>query len=85
MLAVGLLLIARNPGVPSLQYAVLWLGVMAVARGVTVLVGAAAIAIDLSLLLLCCIGLEIGGLFLIPSFMAFTVGDALGPGRTADI
>jgi hypothetical protein len=82
MLAVGLLVIARNPAVPSLQYAVLWLGVMAVARGISALVGPAAIAIDLSLLLLCCIGLEIGGLILVPSIIAFTVGDALRPGRT---
>ena len=81
MLAGGLLLIARNPGVPSLQYAGLWLGVMAVARGVSVLIGPVAIAVDLSVLLLCCIGLEIGGLILVPSVIAFTVGDAMRPAK----
>ena len=83
LLAVGLLVVALNPAVSSLQYAVLWLGVMAVARGISVIVSRLAVAIDLSLLFACYIGLEIGGLILVPSIIAFIVGDALRPDRAA--
>jgi hypothetical protein len=73
--AIGL--IALNPEVPSLGYAVFWLGVMAAARGTSMLVPAVAVAVDVSLLVVCCVGLEIGGLFLVPSIVAFAVADVL--------
>jgi len=38
LLIAALGLIALNPGVPSLSYALLWLGVMVVARGISMLV-----------------------------------------------
>ncbi len=79
LLAVGLCLIAFNPAVPSLQYAILWLGVMTVARGISTVAVRLAVAIDLSLLVVCFFGLEIGGLILVPSVVAFTIGDALRP------
>jgi hypothetical protein len=79
LLVVGLFVIAINPGVPSLRYAILWLGVMAAARGTSMFVSSLAVAIDLSLIFVCYFGLEIGGLILIPSIVAFLVGDALSP------
>jgi hypothetical protein len=36
-----------------------------------------AVAVDLSLLLVCFFGMEIGGLILVPSIIGFTVADAL--------
>jgi hypothetical protein len=73
--AVGV--IALNPGVPSLGYALFWLGVMAVARGISMLVTWVAVAVDLSLLFVCLFGMEIGGLILVPSIIGFAVADAL--------
>ncbi len=77
LLVAGLVIIAFNPGAPSLGYALLWLGVMAVARGLALLVGWPAVALDLSLLFLCFLGMEIGGLILVPSVVAFAFTDAL--------
>jgi hypothetical protein len=57
--------------VPSLIYAILWMGVIAFARGISMLVTWVAVAIDVSLLLVCFLGLEIGGLILVPSVVAF--------------
>ena len=48
LLVGGLIVIALNPGVPSLPYALLWLGVMAIARGVSLLAPWLAVAIDVS-------------------------------------
>ena len=79
LLLFGLLVIALNPGVPSLKYAVFWLGVMAAARGVSMIVSWVAVAIDLSLIFVCLFGFGIGGLILVPSIIAFLVGDALSP------
>ena len=78
LLIAGLGVIALNPGVPSLGYALFWLGVMAVARGIAMLVPWLAVAVDLSLLLVCFFGLEIGGLILVPSVIGFALADALG-------
>ncbi|HEY4227079.1 MAG TPA: hypothetical protein VGM49_01985 [Candidatus Limnocylindrales bacterium] len=78
LLTASLALIALNPGVPSVNYALLWLAVMAVARAVALIVPTFAVSIDLSLLLVCFIGLEIGGLFLVPCLLAFAVADGLG-------
>ena len=83
LLAGGLGLIAFNPGLPSLQYAVVWLGVLAIARGVSTLAPWLAVAIDLALLVVLFFGLEIGGLLLVPSIVAFTVADAIGPEEAA--
>jgi len=83
LLVLGLAVIALNPGVPSTGYALLWLGVMAVARALALGLPWVAIAVDLSLLLVCFIGLEIGGLILVPALVAFTVADAL-PSGTSD-
>jgi hypothetical protein len=81
LLIAGLSVIALNPGVPSLGYALFWLGVMAVARGIAMLVPWLAVAVDLSLLLVCFFGLEIGGLILVPSVIGFALADALGSVR----
>lgn len=77
LLLVGLAAIALNPGVPSVRYALFWLGVMAIGRAVSLLVSWTAVAIDLSLLFICLVGLEIGGLILIPCLLAFAIADAL--------
>ncbi len=82
LLIAGLVLIALNPGVPSLRYAILWLGVMAAARGASALAPSLAAAIDLSLLFVAFFGLEIGGLFLVPAILSFLVADLLEPGLT---
>jgi hypothetical protein len=39
-----------------------------------------SVAVDLSLFLVCFFGMEIGGLILAPSIIAFAVGDALNRG-----
>jgi hypothetical protein len=82
LLIASLVLIALNPGVPSLRYAILWLGVMAAARGASALAPSLAPAIDLSLLFVAFFGLEIGGLFLLPAILSFLVADLLKPGLT---
>ena len=79
LLVLGLIVVAINPGVPSLGYAILWAGIMAVARGSAVLVPWAAGAIDLSLLFACLLGLEIGGLIVAPSVLAFLTANLLVP------
>ena len=83
LLVVGLAVIAFNPGVPSLGYAAVWLGVLAVARGISILVSWLAVAIDVSLLFVCFVGLEIGGLILVPSVVAFLVADVCHPDGAA--
>ena len=77
LLIAALGVIALNPGVPSLAYAFFWLGVIAVARGISMLVTWVAVAVDLSLLIVCFFGMEIGGLILVPSIIGFAVADAL--------
>ncbi len=79
LLLLGLIVVALNPGVPSLGYAILWAGIMVAARGSAVLVPWAAGAIDLSLLFACFFGLEIGGLIVAPSVLAFLTADLLVP------
>jgi hypothetical protein len=81
LLVADLGVVALNPGVPSLSYALLWLGVVAVARGISMLISWVAVTVDLSLLLLCLFGMEIGGLILMPSIPAFTAADAMRPER----
>jgi hypothetical protein len=73
----GLTIIALNPGVPSLGYAAMWFAIMSIARAVALLFPWLSVTIDLALLPVCFIGLEIGGLILVPSLVAFAVGDAL--------
>ena len=77
LLVAGLCVVALNPGVPSLGYAFLWLGILAVARGISWLAPELAVTIDLSLLFVCLLGLEIGGLILAPSVLGFALADAL--------
>jgi hypothetical protein len=77
LLVVGLSLIALNPFPPSVRYALLWLGVMAIARGIARLAAWMDVAIDLSLLFVCFFGIEIGGLVVVPSVVAFALADAL--------
>ncbi|MGA2514281.1 MAG: hypothetical protein ABSG37_11775 [Candidatus Limnocylindrales bacterium] len=77
LLIAALGAIALNPGVPSLGYALFWLGIMTVARGISMLVTSVAVAVDLSLLLVCFFGMEIGGLILVPSVIGFAVADAM--------
>lgn len=77
LLIAALGVIALNPAVPSLGYALFWLGVMAAARGISMLVTWVAVAVDLSLLFVCFFGMEIGGLILVPSIIGFAVADAL--------
>jgi hypothetical protein len=73
LLVVGLSVIA----VPSVRYALFWLGVMAIARGIARLAAWLDVAVDLSLLFVCFFGLEIGGLVVVPSVVAFALADAL--------
>jgi hypothetical protein len=73
LLVVGLSVIA----VPSLRYALFWLGVMAIARGIARFAAWMDVAIDLSLLFVCFFGIEIGGLVVAPSVFAFALADAL--------
>ena len=77
LLVAGLCVVALNPGVPSFGYAFLWLGILAVARGISWLAPGLAVTIDLSLLFVCLLGLEIGGLILAPSVLGFALADAL--------
>jgi hypothetical protein len=79
LLVVGLSVIALNPFVPSLRYALFWLGVMAIARGIARFAAWLDVAIDLSLLFVCFFGIEIGGLVVVPSVVAFALADALRP------
>jgi hypothetical protein len=48
-----------------------------VARGISMLVTWAAVAVDLSRLFVCFFGMGIGGLILVPSIIGFAVADAL--------
>ncbi len=84
LLALGLIVIALNPDVPSVRYAILWAGIMAAARGSAALVPWVAGAVDLSLLFVCFLGLEIGGLIIAPSILAFLAADLLAPERRRD-
>jgi hypothetical protein len=77
LLVVGLSVIALNPFPPSVRYALFWLGVMAIARGIARLAAWLDVAVDLSLLFVCFFGLEIGGLVVVPSVVAFALADAL--------
>jgi hypothetical protein len=77
LLFAALGVIALNPAVPSLGYALFWLGVIAAARGISMLVRWLAVAVDLSLFLVCFLGMEIGGLILVPSIIGFAVADVL--------
>jgi hypothetical protein len=70
--------VALNPGVPSLRYALLWLGIVAVARGVALALAGSGLMIDIVLALLCLLGMEIGGLLILPSVLAFALADASG-------
>lgn len=79
LLVVGLSVIALNPFVQSLRYALFWLGVMAIARGIARFAAWLDVAIDLSLLFVCFFGIEIGGLVVVPSVVAFALADALRP------
>lgn len=85
LLAGALAVIALNPAVPSLRYAVLWLGVLLAARGVARLTPWNPAGLDLALLFVCFFGLEIGGLIVAPSVLAFALADATAPSgpRTA--
>jgi len=73
--------VALNPGVPSLRYALLWLGIVAVARGVALALAGSGLMIDIVLALLCLLGMEIGGLLILPSVLAFALADASGRQR----
>jgi hypothetical protein len=75
--AAGLVVVALNPAVPSLPFALFWLGAIAVARGIATLAPAAAVALDASLLIGCIVGVEIGGILLLPSVVSFVVADGL--------
>jgi hypothetical protein len=84
LLIAGLVVIAMNPAVPSIGYAILWAGIMAAARGVSLLVSWVAAAVDISLLFVCFFGLEIGGLIVVPSVLAFLIADLLAPEKRSD-
>jgi hypothetical protein len=84
LLVVALGVIGLNPGTPSLGYALFWFGAMTVARGMATLITWAAVAVDPALLFVCIFGIEIGGLIVLPSVVAFTVADALHRERPSD-
>lgn len=75
LLAVGLVVLAINPWVPPLVYAVLWLPIMVVPRMLVAVVPARAVAVDLAVLVLCVVGLDFGGFILVPSVLLFLVDD----------
>ena len=79
LLVAGLWVIALNPAVPSLRYALLWLGIMAIARGMSLFAIRPAVAVDLAILFVCVLGMEIGGLIVVPSVVLFALADALRP------
>jgi hypothetical protein len=80
---VGVFAVALSPVEASLRYAILWAGVVAVARGLSWFSSWAAVALDLSLLFACLLGLEIGGLFVVPGILSFLVSDVLSPDGAA--
>ncbi len=77
LLIAALLFIALNPGLPSPRYALLWLGIMAAGRGVSTMAPWAAVAVDLALFFVCILGMDIGGLYLVPAILAFAIADVL--------
>jgi hypothetical protein len=77
LLVVGLSVLALNPFPLSLRYALLWLGFMAIARGIARLAAWMDVAVDLALLFVCFFGIEFGGLVVVPSVIAFALADAL--------
>ena len=79
LLVAGLSVIALNPAVPSPRYALFWLGLMAIARGISRFAAWLDVAVDLSLLFVCFLGMEIGGLIVAPSVVLFALADALRP------
>ncbi len=81
LLAAGLAIIALNPAVPSLNYALIWGGVIVATRGVGLLAPWLGAAIAIPLLLVCFLGLEIGGLIVAPSVLLFLTTDLLQPSR----
>jgi hypothetical protein len=82
LLLGGLFIIALNPGVPSIPYALSWLGVVAVVRAASTLAPRRAVAIDLLLIFCCLVGMEFGGLILLPSVVAFALADAYVAGHS---
>ena len=81
LLGTGLVVLAVNPWVPPLVYAILWLPIMIVARMLVAIVPARHIAVDVAVLVLCVVGLDFGGFILVPSALLFLVDDR--PPRTA--
>ena len=75
LLAVGLVVLAVNPWVPPLVYALLWLPIMVVPRLLVAVVPARAFVVDLAVLVLCVVGLDFGGFILVPSALLFLVDD----------
>ncbi len=79
LVAVGA--IALNPGVPSIRYALLWLGIVLIVRALATAANWLGLGVEIALIPVCVIGMEIGGLFLLPAIIAFTITDAREPGR----
>jgi hypothetical protein len=77
LLVAALGMIALNPAVPSPRYALLWLGVMAITRAVALPAPDLGLVTDIVLVFICLLGLEIGGLLLLPSVITFALADAL--------
>jgi hypothetical protein len=77
LLVASLCLIALNPGVPSVRYAIVWLGVMTIPRAIALLAPGFGLLMDIPLVFACLLGFEIGGLLLLPSVITFSVADAL--------
>ena len=77
LLVVGLAVVGLNSTPSSRGDAVLWLGVMAMERGLAVVVPSTAVAVDLAVILLCLFGLEVGGLLLVPAGVAFVIADVI--------
>jgi hypothetical protein len=73
--------IALNPGFPSARYALLWLGIALVARGLAAAASWLGLAVDIALIPVCVVGMDIGGLFLLPALVAFAVTDSREPDR----
>ena len=73
--------IALNRGVPLARYALLWLGIALIARAAATAASWLGLAVDIALIPVCVVGMEIGGLFLLPALVAFAITDLREPDR----
>ena len=66
---------------PLARYALLWLGIALIARAAATAASWLGLAVDTALIPVCVVGMEIGGLFLLPALVAFAITDLREPDR----